>query len=335
MRIIGTNISVNSGSSRRRRRWTIAPIFLASYSSHVAADQGSPAAAAAGSATTPRRRRSAGAPSPTRRGEGRVVQDLAQRRLHLAGVARSGMTLKMRPIVSSQLVEARMAGSSVCARSDRRRRDPGSAPTLHACSRERPSPAPPTVCACAGCRSGAPTTERRSTASSTRRSSPTSGSSRTASRFVIPTLHARVGDRVYVHGSAASRTLRVLSAGIPACLTVTLLDGIVLARSVFEHSMNYRSVVVLGHGDAGGRAPTRSSPRSRRSPRSSFPGAGREARQPTAKELQGDLGAPPAARRGVGEDPRRRARGRRHARRRARRLGRAPAPRRHGARARS
>jgi hypothetical protein len=64
--------------------------------------------------------------------------------------------------------------------------------------------------------------------------------------FVIPTLHARVEDDVYVHGSAASRTLRALAGGIPACLTVTLLDGIVLARSVFEHSMNYRSVVVLG-----------------------------------------------------------------------------------------
>lgn len=64
--------------------------------------------------------------------------------------------------------------------------------------------------------------------------------------FVIPTLHARIGDDVYVHGSAASRTLRALGGGIAACLTVTLLDGIVLARSVFEHSMNYRSVVVLG-----------------------------------------------------------------------------------------
>jgi nitroimidazol reductase NimA-like FMN-containing flavoprotein (pyridoxamine 5'-phosphate oxidase superfamily) len=64
--------------------------------------------------------------------------------------------------------------------------------------------------------------------------------------FVIPTLHARVGDVVYVHGSAASRTLRELSAGVPACLTVTLLDGLVLARSIFEHSINYRSVVVLG-----------------------------------------------------------------------------------------
>ncbi len=68
--------------------------------------------------------------------------------------------------------------------------------------------------------------------------------------FVIPTLHARIGDEVYVHGSSASRTLRQLSDGIPACLTVTLLDGVVLARSVFEHSMNYRSVVVLGTATA-------------------------------------------------------------------------------------
>jgi nitroimidazol reductase NimA-like FMN-containing flavoprotein (pyridoxamine 5'-phosphate oxidase superfamily) len=64
--------------------------------------------------------------------------------------------------------------------------------------------------------------------------------------YVIPTLHARIEDLLYVHGSAASRTLRALGEGIPACVTVTLLDGIVLARSVFEHSMNYRSVVVLG-----------------------------------------------------------------------------------------
>lgn len=64
--------------------------------------------------------------------------------------------------------------------------------------------------------------------------------------YVVPTLHARVDDRLYVHGSSASRTLRELGTGIPACATVTLLDGIVLARSVFEHSVNYRSVVVLG-----------------------------------------------------------------------------------------
>ena len=64
--------------------------------------------------------------------------------------------------------------------------------------------------------------------------------------FVIPTLHARVGDTVYVHGSAASRAIRTLGSGVPACLTVTLLDGIVLARSAFHTSVNYRSVVVLG-----------------------------------------------------------------------------------------
>ena len=64
--------------------------------------------------------------------------------------------------------------------------------------------------------------------------------------YVIPTLHARIGDLLYVHGSAASRMLRNLAAGIPICVTVTLLDGLVLARSAFNHSINYRSVVVLG-----------------------------------------------------------------------------------------
>jgi nitroimidazol reductase NimA-like FMN-containing flavoprotein (pyridoxamine 5'-phosphate oxidase superfamily) len=64
--------------------------------------------------------------------------------------------------------------------------------------------------------------------------------------FVIPTLYARVGDEVYVHGSSASRMLRSLKDGVDACLTVTLVDGLVLARSIFHHSVNYRSVVVLG-----------------------------------------------------------------------------------------
>lgn len=72
------------------------------------------------------------------------------------------------------------------------------------------------------------------------------GFERDGQPYVIPTLHARLGDRLYVHGSSASRTVRAVSEGIPACATVTLLDGIVLARSVFEHSINYRSVVVLG-----------------------------------------------------------------------------------------
>lgn len=64
--------------------------------------------------------------------------------------------------------------------------------------------------------------------------------------YVIPMLVARVGDRVYLHGSTASRMVRKLAAGVPACLTTTLVDGIVLARSAYHHSMNYRSVVVLG-----------------------------------------------------------------------------------------
>ena len=64
--------------------------------------------------------------------------------------------------------------------------------------------------------------------------------------FVIPTSYGRNGDVLYIHGSAASRMLRNLDRGIPVCVTFTLLDGLVLARSVFNHSMNYRSVVILG-----------------------------------------------------------------------------------------
>lgn len=64
--------------------------------------------------------------------------------------------------------------------------------------------------------------------------------------FVIPTGYGRSGDNLYIHGSAASRMLKNLDQGVPVCVTVTLLDGLVLARSIFNHSMNYRSVVVLG-----------------------------------------------------------------------------------------
>ena len=103
--------------------------------------------------------------------------------------------------------------------------------------------------------------------------------------FVIPTLHARIGDRLYVHGSAASRTLRTLSEGIPACATVTLVDGIVLARSVFEHSMNYRSVVVLGT------ATLLADPREKDAALQAFteklvPGRYADARPPTKRELK-------------------------------------------------
>jgi nitroimidazol reductase NimA-like FMN-containing flavoprotein (pyridoxamine 5'-phosphate oxidase superfamily) len=68
--------------------------------------------------------------------------------------------------------------------------------------------------------------------------------------FVIPTIHGRDGDTLYVHGSPASRMLRTLKGGLPICLTATVVDGLVLARSVFHHSMNYRSAVVLGHAVA-------------------------------------------------------------------------------------
>ena len=67
---------------------------------------------------------------------------------------------------------------------------------------------------------------------------------------VIPTGYARVDDQLYIHGSQASRMLRTLKTGIDVCVTVTLIDGLVLARSAFHHSMNYRSVVVFGKATA-------------------------------------------------------------------------------------
>ncbi|HEV3323721.1 MAG TPA: pyridoxamine 5'-phosphate oxidase family protein [Solirubrobacteraceae bacterium] len=103
--------------------------------------------------------------------------------------------------------------------------------------------------------------------------------------FVIPTLHARVGDEVYFHGSAASRTIRALRAGAPACLTVTLLDGVVLARSAVHHSVNYRSVVVLGTA-----RPVEDLDRRMRAVQAFterlIPGRWREVRPPTVKELK-------------------------------------------------
>ena len=106
--------------------------------------------------------------------------------------------------------------------------------------------------------------------------------------YVIPTIHARVGDQVYVHGSAASRMLRSLGEGLPACLTVTLLDGLVLARSAFHHSMNYRSVVVLGT------ARPVSDPAEKRAALDAVvehvaPGRGAEVRPPSDNELRATL----------------------------------------------
>lgn len=67
--------------------------------------------------------------------------------------------------------------------------------------------------------------------------------------YVIPTGFARVGDDLLIHGSAASRMMRNLAAGVDVCVTVTLVDGLVLARSAFHHSVNYRSVVILGRAE--------------------------------------------------------------------------------------
>ncbi len=103
--------------------------------------------------------------------------------------------------------------------------------------------------------------------------------------FVIPTMYARVGDAIYFHGSAASRMLRNVSAGIPVCVTVTLVDGLVLARSVFNHSMNYRSVVALGKAtivDAGAEKLQALHGFTEKI----LPGRWEEARQPNEKELK-------------------------------------------------
>ena len=103
--------------------------------------------------------------------------------------------------------------------------------------------------------------------------------------FVIPTMYARVHDAVYFHGSAASRMLRGASAGLNVCVTVTLADGLVLARSVFNHSMNYRSVVALGNAalveEAGEKLAAL-----RAFTEKILPGRWNDARQPNEKELK-------------------------------------------------
>ena len=103
--------------------------------------------------------------------------------------------------------------------------------------------------------------------------------------FVIPTSYGRHEDILYIHGSAASRMLRNVSGGIPVCVTVTLLDGLVLARSIFNHSMNYRSVVVLGTG-TGIEDPEEKLAALRLLSEHIVPGRWEEARQPNEKELK-------------------------------------------------
>ncbi len=103
--------------------------------------------------------------------------------------------------------------------------------------------------------------------------------------YVVPTLHARVGERVYFHGSSASRTVRALATGAQMCLTVTLLDGLVLARSAVHHSVNYRSVVVLGQARAIVE-PTEKMTAIEAFTERLIPGRWDEVRGPTAKELK-------------------------------------------------
>jgi nitroimidazol reductase NimA-like FMN-containing flavoprotein (pyridoxamine 5'-phosphate oxidase superfamily) len=102
--------------------------------------------------------------------------------------------------------------------------------------------------------------------------------------YVIPTLHARVGDRLYVHGSAASRMLRHANSGARMCATATLFDGLVLARSVFNHSVNYRSVTVFGTATLVEADEKRDALRALTEQLA--PGRWDEARQPTEQELK-------------------------------------------------
>src|SRR5258708_26154953 len=103
--------------------------------------------------------------------------------------------------------------------------------------------------------------------------------------FVIPTIFARVGDAIYFPGSAASRMLRGAAGGLPVCVTVTLTDGLVLARSVFNHSMNYRSVVALGTATLIG-DPTEKLAALRAFTEKLIPGRWEDARQPNGQELK-------------------------------------------------
>ena len=103
--------------------------------------------------------------------------------------------------------------------------------------------------------------------------------------YVIPTSFGRDGDTLYIHGSVASRMLRNLEQGFPVCITVTLLDGLVLARSVFNHSMNYRSVVILGTATLVD-DPAEKLAALRAISEHIVPGRWTDARQPTEKELK-------------------------------------------------
>ena len=106
--------------------------------------------------------------------------------------------------------------------------------------------------------------------------------------FVIPTSYGRKDDSLYIHGSAASRMLRQMKESVPVCVTVTLLDGLVLARSIFNHSMNYRSVVILGKAMLVDQ-PEEKLEALRLLSEHILPGRWAESRQPNEKELKATL----------------------------------------------
>ena len=108
------------------------------------------------------------------------------------------------------------------------------------------------------------------------------------SPVVIPTGYGRLGDTLYVHGSAASRMMRTLAGGVEVCVTVTLLDGLVLARSAFHHSMNYRSVVVFGTASAV-EDPAEKTEALRAFTEHIVPGRWRDVRAPDPEELRKTL----------------------------------------------
>jgi len=103
--------------------------------------------------------------------------------------------------------------------------------------------------------------------------------------YVIPTGYARIDDKLIIHGSQASRMLRALKAGIDMCVTVTLIDGLVLARSAFHHSMNYRSVVIFGRATLIEEREEKLAALFALSEHM-IPGRWQEAREPTETELQ-------------------------------------------------
>jgi nitroimidazol reductase NimA-like FMN-containing flavoprotein (pyridoxamine 5'-phosphate oxidase superfamily) len=105
---------------------------------------------------------------------------------------------------------------------------------------------------------------------------------------VLPTMHARVETTLYLHGAVGNAMLRTLAAGAPVCVTATLLDGLVLARSAFHHSMNYRSVVVFGAATAVEDRDTKLAALEALIERI-HPGRWREARPPTDAELRQTL----------------------------------------------